>query len=842
MTHQPFHALTPEEMNLLLPAFEFTALISSSDHSIVFTANQRSLERHVAIKIFSPDVSADSVFRESFENAARTMAKLRHPNLIGVYDSGMVAGMLYYVMEMIPGKSLGHSSRGQCVEYLQTIGLAEGICNGLIHAHEHGIFHGGITPSCILLNQKAEPKISHFGIHYAPDGKANPFMAPEIISSGAAANQSVDQYAVGAIIYQLLTGQPHALDAPAPSTLTNCNPGIDSVWRKATQPDPAMRYVGMREFHKEIVHLQKVGHAAITDTQGAARRVATKVQQASLVPPAAKSRRIVAKPTFNYWGMLLNIFLLGVLWLVYVKVWKKRTPPTQIQEIQNQVRSVEATEDEKKSIAEAKKLAEEGILPSDSNHINRSASSSETQDQSLERLRSALVSGKREEMPVGSVRRDSSDYLLINQPLSWPDAANYAELHGAHLVIPSVGADLAWLAGTIAKQQSVWIGIARNGPQTWALANGESWITLKEPSGTGNYVMLDKDGSLQTDDGDSVRPFIIQWHRDGSNPGSLDKLLTNMKVSRAAKQPFCPPSTRMIGSRRYLFVQRPVSWEDARTLAASSGGHLAVPASNEEAEFLAEMAKEHNAAKGIWLGGFLKDKQWSWITGEPWESVERISADVSDAPDSTLLLLPDKGWSCGNAATQASGFFIEWSNDEKSLPASDPNIAKKNPSSLIDLLALELKAKELVMAADLKRTEQLKLNAKNLVTKLDVHIRNLPNSGREKYRPAVEKIKASITRDRVPSVVSYSSKKMTYVKIDELVKEHGTHQQQIDAEFLLVSGKIHAAYLAKIRDAFAKAEQGFEAQSLTDVLALSQNLERWIRLLGVEAKPKNPTF
>ena len=103
-------------LNDLLPAFEFRELIACGGMGAVYRAQQISLSRDVAIKVLPPELSAIEAFAESFKVEARAMAKLSHPNLIGIYNFGEVAGMLYLVMEFIDGNALYRSINGKKVE------------------------------------------------------------------------------------------------------------------------------------------------------------------------------------------------------------------------------------------------------------------------------------------------------------------------------------------------------------------------------------------------------------------------------------------------------------------------------------------------------------------------------------------------------------------------------------------------------------------------------------------------------------------------------------------------------------------------------------------------------
>ncbi len=314
-----------ETMNRLLPAFEFKALISSNDYGAVFMARQRSLERDVAIKILSPLVSGSSGFRKSFETTARMMAKLNHPNLIGVYDSGFVSGMLFFVMEFVPGKSLEHSSKGKQVEKSQTLRLVGGICDGLAHAQDHGIVHGNLTPANILLNRKAEPKIGNFGFSHSEEenrttSSPSPYTAPESANPKPGSGAKADIFAAGAILYELLTGRPHSPDAPPPSTLSKCGTEIDAIWKQATHPDPARRFADMRALHKALTGMpDSAPRAAATPLAPAAPGPAVR-------PPGPSFQAPVQRPAprkKNHTGVIVQLIILVGLMVATPSIWKK---------------------------------------------------------------------------------------------------------------------------------------------------------------------------------------------------------------------------------------------------------------------------------------------------------------------------------------------------------------------------------------------------------------------------------------------------------------------------------------------------------------------------------------
>ena len=101
-----FRAPEVEELRQYFPAYELGVFIAKGGMGAVYTAQQKSLDRPVAIKVLPRQLGADPQFRASFEAEAKAMAKLNHPNLIGVFDFGDADGMLYIVMELVEGKSL----------------------------------------------------------------------------------------------------------------------------------------------------------------------------------------------------------------------------------------------------------------------------------------------------------------------------------------------------------------------------------------------------------------------------------------------------------------------------------------------------------------------------------------------------------------------------------------------------------------------------------------------------------------------------------------------------------------------------------------------------------------
>ena len=255
--------LAPEVADLapLFPGYEIETLIATGGMGAVYRAIQKSLDRTVAIKILPTEFSNDAAFCAGFEAEAKAMARLNHPNLIGVYDFGEVNGMLYIIMEYVPGKSLFHSSNGIAIDPNEVIRLVTGICEGLAHAHENGILHRDIKPSNILLDLSAQPKIGDFGLARSIENKIQEgeeifgtphYTAPEVINSPQSVDYRADIFSVGVLLHELLTGRLPADDPRPASVIARCDPRFDAIIRRATNPIPEARYSSALEIAKEL--------------------------------------------------------------------------------------------------------------------------------------------------------------------------------------------------------------------------------------------------------------------------------------------------------------------------------------------------------------------------------------------------------------------------------------------------------------------------------------------------------------------------------------------------------------------------------------------------------------
>jgi hypothetical protein len=330
LDHAGFVAPSAADLAPLFPGYEIHGLIASGGMGAVYSAVQRSLDRTVAIKILPMELSKDAAFCAGFEAEAKAMARLNHPNLIGVYDFGEVNGMLYIIMEFVPGKSIYHSAYGIAIDQMEVIRLVTGICNGLAHAHEHGIIHRDIKPSNILLDLHAQPKIGDFGLARPVERKIEEgeeifgtphYTAPEVVNAPHTVDHRADIFSVGVLIHELLTSKLPANDPRPASTIVHCDPRFDTIIRRATSPHPASRYSSA----KEIAH----------DLQAIAASLVPKVPRTAVVAaprpavPVRGRQPIRAKKSSNAPTFIMLLLVAGgaIAAFTFLKPGESKTSP-----------------------------------------------------------------------------------------------------------------------------------------------------------------------------------------------------------------------------------------------------------------------------------------------------------------------------------------------------------------------------------------------------------------------------------------------------------------------------------------------------------------------------------
>ncbi|WP_193212677.1 protein kinase domain-containing protein [Luteolibacter marinus] len=875
MSSSSFQAPTLEALAELLPAYEFESFIAQGGMGAVYKARQRSLDRDVAIKVLPRELGDDPEFKTSFETEARAMARLNHPNLVGVYDSGEVDGMLYIVMEFVNGKPLYYSAYNTAIDPHQAAEIVKGICDGLAHAHEHGVIHRDIKPANILLTPKREPKIGDFGLAQPVEAEGpglimgTPgYAAPELTENPELAGSRSDIFAVGVILYELLTGQRPDEGLQPPSALVGCDRDLDVICHKATYPDPAGRYPDAAEMAKALDDWMKKPVPA-----GPRKLIAAAPKTAAVkrrpTPTTSKPIKVkgVRKPAVSPLGaapgaapgtppatappmemgaggnatLVRNLVIIAVLLVAIAITWKTLQRSTAEREAANQA----LIEAEARKKEEAKAIAEANAANMGSSGKGKQDKPEpveppkvETPRESLERLKFSLADGKRAEMPVGAIRRGNTENLLIEEPMTWQEAGEFAEAHGGHLPLVTTEEDLSWLSSLVPEEpvegnneSALWIGAGRSGRDSWSLVDGSLWKLEKKPVGAGQFVAIDINQVIRVRKGEDRYPFVIQWQRDGSNPASLESVLARTKESLGEAVPSFPPGTLAYDSRHVLIVLHEATADDAEGYASIAGGHLAVPGTRDEAGWLSDQVTSVKAGDGLWIGGVLDDKVWKWTTGETWDFA--LWEDGYPQSNGTAMTIhPGKGWQDADPSSLASGFIIEWSNDSAAADAAPP--APRKPGS--PAASWIAKSRKYLGEQEKDRQKKLADNAKKLEGDLERWLRRLGKASEiTRWTPEVESVKQLIEDNRVPEKVGKDSGIRISAEMSEILEGAAAEQKKIDGDFMnkAMNARDHfIGYIKEERDGAEGRGQSEIVKELDQLIEEAQDLEAWIQAIG----------
>lgn len=652
MNEATFQAPQPEQLSKLLPTLDVQALIAQGGMGAVYKARQKSLDRDVAIKVLPREIGRNPEFRFSFETEAKAMAKLNHRNLIGVYDFGDVEGMPYIVMEYVHGSSLYDSSWGKIVAPEQAVALVRAICDGLGHAHENGILHRDIKPANILLTPKAEPKIGDFGLAQSIDDGGDGlimgtpgYTAPEVILGHRPPDHRADIYAVGVILHELITGQGPDPEYKKPFQAST-DPRLDQIWSKATAPDPAQRYSSAYDM------------AADLDSWAAAPSL---LRTAVEPVPATVPRPRGAVPTASGGGRVVKVVAIAVLAAVIGVTWNHLKRAKQDVRHDNQeVQRREALKEQRKLSAERVQMAEDESAEA---HGAEGGQDDETLDESLARVKKALLAGLRTQMPLGAKHLGESYFLFIDKPMSWQEASAFAEAYDGHLVTLTEEFGIDQLVEFIPENSAVWVGVGRLDTEQWLQVDGTPWPLSQKPVGVGGFVSLDRLGVARAQPQHSRLPFIVQWRADATNPGSLEAMLRRASDTLDDDAPNFPPGTRFQEARRFCVIERALPRQEALELAEISGGKLAEPSTREEQIWLEEFFDHLESPSGLWLGGEKKGANWGWLSGEDWGPTAWSEQALPEPGGAGLVFVPGEGWKDADPDRSAAGFIIEWSHD-----------------------------------------------------------------------------------------------------------------------------------------------------------------------------------
>jgi eukaryotic-like serine/threonine-protein kinase len=241
---------------LLAERYELSEQVASGGMTSVWRGHDRVLGRDVVVKVLHPELAADPSFRARFHEEAVNAARLTHPNIVALYDTGEQGTVAYIVMELVNGPTLREAiGRHGPLPPSRAARLSLEVAAALDYAHQAGVCHGSLKPGNILLADDGTVKVADFSIARAATeddpGRTGEvlgvdgYLAPEVVR-GDDADGRADVYGLGACLYEMLTGRAPGVDPSStipPRALRAGVPrDLDTIVRQAMAIDPDDRF------------------------------------------------------------------------------------------------------------------------------------------------------------------------------------------------------------------------------------------------------------------------------------------------------------------------------------------------------------------------------------------------------------------------------------------------------------------------------------------------------------------------------------------------------------------------------------------------------------------------
>ena len=274
-------------LETMTDGYKILGVLPRGGQAVVYKAIQKATKRTVAVKVLLQGEYASKRARYRFEQEIELIARLKHPNIVTIFDSGIAEEQYYYAMEFIKGKPLDEYVDEEKLSLRKTMELFGKVASAIAYAHQHGIIHRDLKPGNILVDEQGEPHVLDFGLAKLVDGFEQTyektvmttiaghvlgtlaFMSPEQATADPeAVDVRTDVYSMGVILYKVLTGKfPYPIGGPMFEILQNIkqldpvrplklvpgfNSEVEAIVLRALAKEPQRRYQSAAGFHHDI--------------------------------------------------------------------------------------------------------------------------------------------------------------------------------------------------------------------------------------------------------------------------------------------------------------------------------------------------------------------------------------------------------------------------------------------------------------------------------------------------------------------------------------------------------------------------------------------------------------
>jgi serine/threonine-protein kinase len=263
----------------IVPGYEIAGILGHGGMGVVYKARQKSLNRWVALKMVLAQVHVDPRQLARFQAEAEAVASLQHPNIVQIYEIGEQDRLPFFSLELVGGGSLAQRIRGNPQQPREAAYVVETLARAVAYAHERGIVHRDLKPANVLLTEEGVPKITDFGLAKRLEGDSGQtksgmllgtpsYMAPEQARGDVhAVGPLSDVYALGAILYEMISGRPPFQGSSSMDTVTqvatteptppsrlrpNVARDLETICLKCLQKEPSRRYADANALAEDL--------------------------------------------------------------------------------------------------------------------------------------------------------------------------------------------------------------------------------------------------------------------------------------------------------------------------------------------------------------------------------------------------------------------------------------------------------------------------------------------------------------------------------------------------------------------------------------------------------------